>query len=277
MIRYTLCSQASDKDTFNTFMEGFSDYVVKVELSIEFFLHHFFGAEGNDRELSWLALDGEKPVGLVLGGIRQFDGLKTLRCGTMCVVPDYRKQGVAAGLLQKHRETALSHQCEQMFLECITGNDRALNFYRKHGYEKVYDLSYFSCDEPDSIFSGKPDGLEPLTMEELTDLRRSSDLHINWQNEVDYIAMNGNDIWGIKNRGRAVAAIAFKETRIQFLYVDEVHRKKGLGRILVGKAAEGREKLTASFPNNSQLTGFYKKLGFEREQISQVEMYRRPD
>lgn len=272
MIQYINCTQASDSDLFKAFKEGFSDYMIKLDISLDFFLEHFFGPEGNSKEYSWLAMDGDRPVGLVLGGIRFFDGRKTLRCGTMCVIPEYRKKGIASELIEKHMNTARKEQCGQLFLECIIGNDRALNFYRKMGYRKEYDLSYFSCENPEA--ASPHISVEALTIEELKELRSETDVHINWQNDIPYLEMNKPEILGIREKGNAVAVLVCRESKIHLIYVKKAFRGRGYATAMLTAASSGKDKITTSFSNSSMLTGFFLSRGFKEEKISQAEMYR---
>jgi len=136
MVIYKRCTEANEDAIYQAFQNGFSDSILKIDLPKDLFMNHFFGPEGNSLEYSVIALDGEKPIGLNLGGIREFDGLKTLRCGALCVHPDYRGTGVGTGLFECHKEIALSNNCRQMFLEVIT----VLNPY---GYEENLKLAEF--------------------------------------------------------------------------------------------------------------------------------------
>ncbi|PGZ06934.1 GNAT family N-acetyltransferase, partial [Bacillus cereus] len=147
MIQYKRCSEVSIDLVYKAFKDGFSDYIIKMEVSKEDFIKRFFGAEGNSLEHSFLALDGEKSVGLILGGIKVYETINTMRCGTLAVHPEYRGIGVSQKLFELHKEEAIQNGCKQLFLEVIVGNDRAINFYNKLGYEKVYDLSYYNLND----------------------------------------------------------------------------------------------------------------------------------
>ncbi|HDR7489227.1 TPA: GNAT family N-acetyltransferase, partial [Bacillus pacificus] len=141
MIQYKRCSEVNIDLVYGAFRDGFSDYIIKMEVSKEDFIKRFFGAEGNSLEHSFLALDGDKPVGVILSGIKVYESIKTMRCGTLAVHPNYRGIGVSQKLFELHKEEAIQNECKQLFLEVIVGNDRAIRFYNKLGYEKVYDLS----------------------------------------------------------------------------------------------------------------------------------------
>src|SRR5690554_4477018 len=159
MISYKRCIEVSEDVIFQAFQIGFSDYIIKFDMPKDFFMKRFFGPEGNSLEYSVIALDGDKPVGLNLGGIKIYEGIKTLRCGALCIHPDYRGTEVGKKLFELHKEIAMENDCKQMFLEVIVGNDRAINFYKKKGYAKVYDIVYYSHNNPSEIKGAIPSDL----------------------------------------------------------------------------------------------------------------------
>lgn len=122
MIIYKNCEDVTMKEIFEAFASGFSDYVVPLTMDQNAFEARFFGPEGNSLNLSFIAFDQNQPIGLILGGIRQFDGLKTMRCGTLCIAPDYRGKGISQSLFEMHRSAAIASGCKQLFLEVIKGN-----------------------------------------------------------------------------------------------------------------------------------------------------------
>ena len=127
MIQYKRCSDVNIDLVYEAFKVGFSDYIIKMEVS-KGILYNVFGPEGNLLEHSFLALEEGKPVGVILGGIKDYESIKTMRCGTLAVHPNYRGIGVSQKLFELHKEEAIQHGCKQLFLEVIVGNDRAIHF-----------------------------------------------------------------------------------------------------------------------------------------------------
>lgn len=280
MIIYKRCSEVIIDDVFEAFSEGFSDYIIKLSIPKEIFVKRFFGVEGNSLENSFIAYDGNKPVGVVLGGIKIYEGVKTIRCGTLAVIPNYRGKGVSHGLMELHKEEALSQECRQMFLEVIVGNDRAISFYSKLKYEKIYDLYYYTLnDTPRLINTCKLNmKIKNIGIEALKVVRdKIMDIHINWQNDMEYIEMSEAQVTlGAFINNNLVGVIsANKNTRINFIFVENSLRNKGIGTNLLIKAAEELKlsKITAGIPNNASIHGFLKHLGFEKDKLSQYEMY----
>lgn len=263
------------------FNEGFSDYIVKFDLPVEAFKKRFFGPEGNDLKHSFIAIENNRPVGLILGGIKDYQGIKTMRCGAFCIVPDFRGAGIADELFYLHKERAISEGCRQMMLENIIGNDRAFNFYKKHGYEKMYELQYFRLEDVTKLKEIKINSLyeiKPIEFNELEKARNlMGDVYINWQNDIDYIEKSeGQHNYGAYEDDKLIGLLSINEYgRINLIWVDKKYRVQRIGSALLSYAIDMLDltKLGTSFPNNHTLYGFYKKLGFEKEKIAQYEMY----
>lgn len=275
MITYKCCADVDREVVFHAFCDGFSDYIIKIETTESLFFERFFGAEGNSLEYSFIAMEEGRGVGLILGGIRDFDGIKTMRCGTMCVSPLHRKKGIAAQLLKLHKNIAIEKECKQLFLEVIASNDAAISFYESNGYFKVYDLIYYSTEEFDFLYGATTDFIEEISTEELRSFRNTfCQLHINWQNEIDYIAQTQAKIFGFKDNNKLVGAISINKGCIQFLGVQKEYRDKGIGKGLIKKCMDEKEsKIRVSFSNNSSLELYFRKMNFEKEPIAQYEMY----
>jgi GNAT superfamily N-acetyltransferase len=97
-MRYERCSLSHLPDLYQAFRSGFADYIVSLDVPYEVFAGRWFQPAWNQLEHSFIAYDGASPIGMILGGIRQYEGLRTMRCGGLCVSPDYRRRGVAHAL-----------------------------------------------------------------------------------------------------------------------------------------------------------------------------------
>ncbi|MTI57869.1 GNAT family N-acetyltransferase [Geosporobacter ferrireducens] len=280
MITYKQCTEVHIDAIYEAFQQGFSDYIIDIAMPKEAFVKRFFGPEGNHLKYSYIALDGQQPIGLILGGIKEYEGVKTLRCGTLCIHPGYRGQGVSQNLFERHKKTGIANRCKQLFLEVIIGNDRAIGFYKGLGYDKIYELSYYYHEAPLAIDKKGQLGyeIELIRMDEVKALQnRLQDIHINWQNDFDYIEKLENKVnYGIFKESVLIGAISMLPSgKIHFIWVDPRFRHQGIGRNLIGYGVKELkpEKLHISFPNNSNLQGFVKRTGFIKDSISQQEMY----
>ena len=280
MITYKRCDEVDIELIYNAFSIGFSDYIIKLDMPKDFFVKRFFGPEGNSLESSFIALDDNRPVGVVLSGIKEYEGIKTIRCGTLAVDPEYRGNGVSKRLMELHKEEGINNGCKQLFLEVIVGNDRAINFYKKLNYDKIYDLVYFSLSDISKLKEKDTMTLEVkiIDMEELRKPQeRIKDVHLNWQNDMEYIEKSEGQLnLGAYINNKLVGVVSInKSSKISYIWVENSLRHKGVAtKLLVDAAKElNLSKLSAGFPNNARLEGFLKHIGFERDKISQYEMY----
>ncbi len=280
MISYKKCSEVSEDKIFEAFQIGFSDYMIQFNMSKDFFIQRFFGPEGNGIEHSFIALDEDKAVGLNLGGIKVYEGTKTLRCGALCIHPEYRGTELSKRLFELHKEVAVETCCKQMFLEVIAGNDRAISFYKKMGYEKVYDMEYYSHNNPTELKRDVPNNIkiERIDMDTLINFRQGiHDIHINWQNDLDYISqIEGQVHYGVFKDKSLIGGLSIHtKGKVSFLWIGSKHRHQGIGSNLIYHAVKelSIEKLSINFSNNVKLLGFIKCLNFSKDSISQYEMY----
>ena len=279
-ITYKLATEVNDNAIYEAFKTGFSDYIIKFQMEKELFFDRFFGPEGNTKMLTHVAFDGELPIGVLLGGIRDYDGIKTLRCGALCIHPDYRGMDVGLTLMARHTEDANTHACGHMMLEVIAGNDRAIKFYDKLGYDTVYFIHYFAHkDIP--MLAAMPiscDDVVPIQLVHLYDHVKTwaSYYHVNWQNDFDSIMQIPNvQGFAVLEDEQIVAFICLTpQGRIFRLLVHPDHQNKGYGKQLLVHVARTLkpEALNISVASSGPLTRFLRKLGFGKDSLYQFEM-----
>jgi ribosomal protein S18 acetylase RimI-like enzyme len=280
MITYKKCSQVDVNLIYNGFNVGFSDYMIKIQVPKDVFMTRFFETEGNSLEQSFIALHENRAIGIVFGGMKNYEGINTMRCGSLAVDNAYRGKGVSQELMKLHKEEAIKQGCKQLFLEVIMGNNRAIKFYNKLGYNKIYDLSYFSLNKVNTLQENSKLKLEVKfsSIEELRLIREKlKDVHINWQNDVEYIEkLQGQLTLGAYINDKIAGIISMnKNTKISFIWVENRLRHNGIGTTLLVNAVKKLNlfKASISFPNSSFIQGFINHIGFEREPVSQYEMY----
>lgn len=277
---YRRCDEVDLELVHAAFTRGFSDYVVSFSLGVDDFAARFFGVECNAREQSFVALVGGSPAGIILGGVRELGGARTMRMGAMAIVPEHRgRLGLSRGLFERHHQAAREAGCTQMWLEVIVGNDRAIAFYEGRGYEVVGHLDYHHHSEPSTLPSFQTEGVqtEPCT---LTQARGSApaSVHVNWQNQPFCIErVPGQRSFASIVGGTIVGAIGLDPTgKIDFLYVRETFRRRGLATALLRAAVHelAPEGLSIGMPADESLGAFLIARGFERRPIEQHEMRR---
>lgn len=295
MIQYKRADLVSADLVFKAFTDGFSDYPIKLAMTLEQFENRFFGPEGNCKAYSHVAIDDDKPIGVVLGGIRHWDGMKTLRCGTLCLHPDYRGQGIAQALFERHKQVAIDEKCDRMSLEVLKMNERAIHFYEKLGYFKGYDLKYYNLPLvtgegqvlPQPQFNTPENTADalvftPVGFPTLETARQSLvGVHIHWQGETAYYKEASGDYhYQMTMQGHTIGWLSFSPTgKLNLLWIAPSERLKGYGKAAVEKAAvvSGAKQLSATLVNNGLLEGFLRKMNFQKDTIEQFEMFKLMD
>lgn len=287
MIHYKRGSEVTMNDIYKGFSIGFSDYMIKLQLSEEEFEKRFFGPEGNSLELTLVAFDGKVPVAVLLGGIRHWEGIKTIRCGALAVHPDYRGLGISQALMRLHGEDFKENKCHRMSLEVIKGNDRALKFYEKEGYIKTGSLKYYhveaekllsSRSEYERDHAGMEVGLVKCSWKTLSESRKKRSQHIHWQCEPSYYEHSALDHhYLIEHEGKEVGMCSVSEAgRINYLWINPEQRLKGYGSCAI--VALIREfqlgKCHMALASNPNMECFAAKLGFVKDALEQYEMFK---
>lgn len=286
MITMKLCSVLSNKVIFETFKEGFFDYFLKVEMTEDNFMARFFGPEGNTKDQSFVAFKGKKPVGILLGGIRQLGDIKTLRCGGMAVIPSARKKGIARKMMIRHEELGRAAGVHQLFLEILTINKSAYNFYESIGYEKVYDLTYRNFTPDSHWFQGGPEeifahqeafySIQEITLTDLEALRHHDESHLPWQGSLDYVATIDVTVFGVYKNGQLIAGLIGNQENLFYIYVLPGHRLTGVGKALLKAYIQTCkvENCRFVYTNNARLHTFSNHLKMTTSDYGQYEYYK---
>lgn len=103
----------------------------------------------DERHVFFLALDGDKPVGIAHSSLRHEyvngtdDGTKGY-LEAIYVLPNYRKNGIAATLNKTAENWAAEHGCQEMASDCLIDNIGSYKFHLKIGYAETERCIFFA-------------------------------------------------------------------------------------------------------------------------------------
>jgi ribosomal protein S18 acetylase RimI-like enzyme len=211
------------------FNEGFSDYLVPLQLDEVAFRGH---VDGNDIDLdcSQVAID-DRPAAVALIARRGAAGW----VGGMATAPSYRRRGLGERALLAGLEAARRRGCREMWLEVIDSNRGAIALYEKLGFDLVREVVVWSLPagrpgvpaSPPGVPASRP--VEPEAAQAWIAVNRES--REPWQRADESVAKmraRGAALRGliVDRDGEVAAAVVFRDdadpvTTLQIAAVDE--------------------------------------------------------
>jgi ribosomal protein S18 acetylase RimI-like enzyme len=231
------------EDVHSAFCEAFSDYVVQMDMPLWKF-EMTARRRGYDPRISMGAFAGDRLVGFIINGLRQWDGRPTAYDTGTGVVPDFRKRGITTRMFGNLVDLLRDEGVEAYLLEVIKGNDPARELYLKQGFRIVRE---FSCHKGrrDGLGTGPGSGmvLDHITVEELDWERLSSmwDFVPSWQNSIESVMAVPETLLAVTARTDGdLAGYGLVEPRsgdVPQLAVAPERRGRGVGRAIMGELA----------------------------------------
>jgi ribosomal protein S18 acetylase RimI-like enzyme len=118
-----------------SFLKAFSDYQVKMQLSLNDFNLTMLARRGLCRELSFGVFEDDELVGITLNGLRNWNGKKTVYDICTGFVPEARGKGLAKQVFEAMQPSLAAANVEQYLLEVLQENAPAIALYKKAGFE----------------------------------------------------------------------------------------------------------------------------------------------
>ena len=242
-IEYRTLDTPTLEETHAAFCEAFSDYVVKMDMPFWKF-EMMARRRGYDPSISMGAFSGDRMVGFILNGLRQWDGRPTAYDTGTGVVPEFRKQGITTSIFQSLVDLLGKRGVEAYLLEVIKENDPARELYLKQGFRIVRE---FSCHlgkvEDLRTVAGPAIALDPTPIGDLDwdSMAPMWDFVPSWQNSVESVMAVPETFEVVVARVEGeVAGYGIVEPRsgdVPQVAVAPGHRGKGVGRAIMGGLA----------------------------------------
>lgn len=268
-------------DVHKTFLEAYSDYIIKFQLT-EKQLENHIAQNAVRLEESIGAFAEDKMIGVTLNGIGFWDGKETIYDAGTGVIPDFRKKGAGKAMFDYMMPIFKEKGVKQLLLEVISVNDKAVRLYKKLGFEETRRLIFF--EQKENFVEKITENLEIREIEkpDWDFLEVFRDCKPSWQNSNESIErmLSAKIILGAFWHEKLVGyGVVFPRSgTIVQLGVDKNYRRRGIASSLLSeirKRVDEKTKLRFSNVDDS-LDGigkFMQKCGF-KEFVAQFEMVR---
>lgn len=260
-----------------TFLEAFSDYLIPFQISVEQLRNHI-RQNLVDFDQSVGMFTDRRMIGFSLNGFGDWNGLRTVYDAGTGVIPEFRGQRVGRRIFEFILPHFGARGFEQMLLEVIADNSRAVRLYESLGFSVSRDLGYLEC--PNGVHAPIPPGITIAAEDDPNWSLFASfgDVSTSWQNSVRSMKRSSKKRIVTARKGDVCVGYAIffpKSGIITQIAVAREHRGNGIGRALlsaIGERIEKTQSLRASnVERSSQPAEFLKTCGFQ-EAFFQHEM-----
>ncbi|WP_127496798.1 GNAT family N-acetyltransferase [Paenibacillus glycanilyticus] len=127
--------------------QSFEGYLVPAALPLDRFIGRT-ASEGLSFEYSLACyVDGEA-AGLVMNGLREYDGRTLAWNGGTAIKPAFRGKGIGKALMMRNLQLYEELSVDQAYLEAISQNTNAIRLYESIGYRQTDRLLIQSTEQP---------------------------------------------------------------------------------------------------------------------------------
>jgi ribosomal protein S18 acetylase RimI-like enzyme len=221
-----------------TFVEAFSDYTVPFEHKPEQFRWHLSG-NAVDIELSVGCFYEDKMTGFTLNGFGEWNGRATAYDAGTGVIPAFRRRGMGRAMFEFMLPVLRERGIEQMLLEVLTTNEKAVNLYRGLEFEETRNLLILKAEQP-LKFNYPPQAsaeIREISRPDWNLLRTFWDAPPSWQNSPEAVERTREvkKILGafIDNKCAGYVIFSGDSGKLTQLAVAKENRNRGVGSLLL--------------------------------------------
>lgn len=224
---------------------------------------------------SFGAFDNDELVSFTFNGIGRFKGIRTAYDTETGTLKDYQGKGLASQIFNYAIPHLKETGIEYYLLEVLQDNKAALNVYLKLGFEVTREFYFYKTDRSqikndikiiDSSYTTCK-----IALNQLGDISDFWDFEPSWQNSTESIQRDTANFtyWTVFHHEAIIGYAAFDASSgdIAQLAVSKVHRRKGIGSLLLQKLIDSNQLNTLKVLNVEigchPMNAFLKSKGFE--------------
>lgn len=188
MHNFKTLDSVNNRVIYDSFIEAFSDYQIKLSLDYESF-QDINRRRGLSTEISVAAFNDTKIIGLILNGLRDWQGKLTCYDMGTGVLSEYRRRGVTSQMFHFVLSELKKKHVQQYLLEVLQENTAAIELYKKEGFQVTRE---FVCWKLDAIHLERKSKAELIYVESFDETdwyfaEKFWDYNPSWQNSRDSI------------------------------------------------------------------------------------------
>ena len=243
-MQFKTLENTSIAELLHVFNEAFSDYQLPMHLTKIQLINKII-AESIKKEFSAGAFDGDKLIGFVLHGVEIIEGNKIAYNAGTGVVPDLRGNKITSKLYDFILPILKKNNVNQVKLEVLSDNTKALKTYSAIGFQKKRILNCYKGSLTD-LKTENNSSVQYLYHPDWKLLQSFWDWNPSWQNSVSAVNNSWSqlDTIGLFANDKLVGYIVFnpKINRILQFSIDKEHRKNGFGKQLMNYFSLNKSK-----------------------------------
>ena len=200
---------------------------------------------GYESRLSFAAFVDDEIVAFTLNGIGQFNGIPTAYDTATGTVKKYRGQGLAGKIFSYSLPFLKEAGIRQYLLEVLQNNHKAINVYRKMGFQTIREFDCFRQNiaeirNPKPIETDTYIRIETIDIDAVICAKPFCDFTPSWQNSLESIKRGkpGLTCIGAFHSERLVGYCVFDQTTgdLTQIAIDHEFRRKGIASRLLKEA-----------------------------------------
>src|SRR5687767_11061211 len=255
-----------------TFVEAFSDYMVKFELTeLQFQAHIELNAVDLKRSVG--CMSGDDLIGVSLNGFGTWERRPTVYDAGTGVLPGFRRRGVSRAMFEWMIPLLAEEGYEQFLLEVITRNKPAVRLYEQLGFRRTRELLLLETETIKGKDRPLPDDIE------IREIHRHENIPFaafwegkpSWQNSLEAVerSLKMKRLHGAFAGDECVGYIIFSAGvgRLAQLAVHRDHRHKGIAtRLLLEMQKESSQQKLQVINLDESMTEsvvFFRNRGFK--------------